>query len=99
MISSAFHGITFAELFKQAGVVEQRDEAKVFRLEEPVFVREGDATLVALPTDKDGLTLQYVAAFDEPGVDGGSFQVRVDPGAFEHEIGKKTKDEDVFFNL
>ena len=74
------------ELFKQAGVVEQRDEAKVFRLEEPVFVQEGDATLVALPTDKDGLTLQYVAAFDEPGVDGGSFQVRVEPGAFEHEI-------------
>lgn len=74
------------ELFQQAGVVEQREEVKVFRLEEPVFVRDGDATLVALPTEKDGLTLQYVAAFDEPGVDGGSFQMDVAPEAFAREI-------------
>ncbi len=74
------------ELFKQAGVAEQREEVKVFRLEEPVFVREGDASLVALPTEREGLTLQYVAAFDEPGVDGGAFQMTVDPGAFELQV-------------
>ena len=32
------------------------------------------------------LTLQYVASFDEPGVDGGSFQMDVDPDTFEREI-------------
>jgi UDP-3-O-[3-hydroxymyristoyl] N-acetylglucosamine deacetylase / 3-hydroxyacyl-[acyl-carrier-protein] dehydratase len=74
------------ELFKQAGLVEQREEAKVFRLEEPVYVRDGEATLVALPTDKEGLTLQYVAAFDEPGVEGGSFQMSVTPENFATEI-------------
>lgn len=74
------------ELFKQAGVVDQREERKVFRVLEPVYVRDGSATLVALPTDREGLTLQYVAAFDEPGVDGGSFQMEVDPSTFEREI-------------
>ena len=38
----------FVELFRQAGVVEQRAEAKIFRLEEPLYVRDGAATLVAL---------------------------------------------------
>lgn len=76
----------YLELFKQAGVVEQKAEARIFKLDEPVFVRHGDATLVALPTEKEALTLQYVASFDEPGVQGGSFQVDLDPQSFEKEI-------------
>ncbi|MEO0660125.1 MAG: UDP-3-O-acyl-N-acetylglucosamine deacetylase, partial [Planctomycetota bacterium] len=55
MSGSEFPGLDgsslpFVELLEGAGIVEQRAEAKVFRLEEPVFVRDGDATLVALPT-------------------------------------------------
>ena len=78
----------FVELLEGAGVVEQRAEAKVFRLEEPVFVRDGNATLVALPTEKDCLTLQYVASFDEPGVDSGSYQFDVTPETFKAEIAR-----------
>jgi len=74
------------EQFKQAGIVEQREETKFFRLDQPVYVRDADATLVALPTEGDGLTLQYVASFDEPGVSGGSFQVELTPETFETEI-------------
>ena len=29
-------------------------------------MRDGEATLVALPSERPALTLQYVAAFDEP---------------------------------
>ena len=76
----------YLDLFKQAGVVEQRGEARVFKLDEPVYVRHGAATLVALPTDKEVLTLQYVASFDEPGVNGGTFQLDVDAVSFENEI-------------
>ena len=70
----------FVELLESGGIVEQKAEAKVFRLEEPVFVRDGNATLVALPTDGDGLTLQYVASFDEPGVESGSYQFELSRG-------------------
>jgi UDP-3-O-[3-hydroxymyristoyl] N-acetylglucosamine deacetylase/3-hydroxyacyl-[acyl-carrier-protein] dehydratase len=79
-------GLQFLELIQQSGIVEQGAEAKVFHLEQPVYVREGAATLVALPTDRPALTLQYVAAFNEPGVDGGSFQLDVDPDTFAREI-------------
>lgn len=76
----------YVRLFQQAGIVEQAGEARQFRLEQPVYVRQGPATLVALPTEKPALTLQYVASFDEPGVDGGSFQLDVSPETFGREI-------------
>ena len=91
MTGSEFPGVDgsampFVELLESGGLVEQKPEAKVFRLEEPVFVREGNATLVALPTEKDVLTLQYVASFDEPGVESGSYQFDLEPEVFKSEI-------------
>ncbi len=74
------------ELFEQAGTVEQREEAKVFRLDQPVYVRDGDATLVALPMEEEGLVLQYVSYFDEPGVQSGSFQMTLGAESFIKEI-------------
>jgi UDP-3-O-[3-hydroxymyristoyl] N-acetylglucosamine deacetylase/3-hydroxyacyl-[acyl-carrier-protein] dehydratase len=83
--------LPFVELLESGGIVEQKAAAKTFRLEEPVFVREGNATLVALPTEKDVLTLQYVASFDEPGVDSGSYQFDIEPETFKKEIaGSRT---------
>ncbi len=73
-------------LVRQAGLVDQAADARVFRLDQPVYVRQGNATLVALPSDKEGLTLQYVASFDEPGVDGGSVQLELSPETFAKEI-------------
>jgi UDP-3-O-[3-hydroxymyristoyl] N-acetylglucosamine deacetylase/3-hydroxyacyl-[acyl-carrier-protein] dehydratase len=74
------------DLFKHAGIVEQRAEAKLFRLDQPIYVRDGAATLVALPTERAGLTLQYIASFDEPGVESGSLQLDVTPDTFTNEI-------------
>ncbi len=76
----------FVELFKQAGVVEQRPEARVFKLTEPVYVQHGDASLVALPTEHEGLTIQYIASFDDPGIAGGSVRYTLSPEVFEKEI-------------
>jgi UDP-3-O-[3-hydroxymyristoyl] N-acetylglucosamine deacetylase/3-hydroxyacyl-[acyl-carrier-protein] dehydratase len=78
--------LAYLELFRQAGTVEQPADAREFRLTQPVYVRQGSATLVALPTEKPGLTLQYVASFQEPGIDGGSFQLELDAESFEREI-------------
>lgn len=76
----------FVEIFTQAGFAEQRSEARVFKLSKPVYVQQGDATLVALPTDREGLTLQYIASFDEEGVKGGSVSVDLSPEVFKKEI-------------
>jgi UDP-3-O-acyl-N-acetylglucosamine deacetylase len=48
---------TLVDLFLQAGLVEQRASARVFRLQEPIYVRDGEATLVALPAEHASLTL------------------------------------------
>ncbi|QDU68886.1 UDP-3-O-acyl-N-acetylglucosamine deacetylase [Engelhardtia mirabilis] len=78
--------LPFVELLQRAGFAEQRSPARVFRLDEPIYVREGDATLVALPSDEPSLTLQYVASFNEPGVSGGSITCRVDAESFVRDI-------------
>lgn len=78
--------LEFLRIFQQAGIVDQRADARVYTLKQPVYVRHGNATLVALPSDEPGLTLQYIASFDDPEVAGGSFQVRVTPEDFEKEI-------------
>ncbi|MEO0651736.1 MAG: UDP-3-O-acyl-N-acetylglucosamine deacetylase, partial [Planctomycetota bacterium] len=78
--------LPFVELMREAGIVEQRTAVRVFKLDEPIYVRDRDATLVALPSDEPALTLQYVASFDEPGARGGSITVRVDPDSFVREI-------------
>ena len=75
--------VEFLRMFREAGLVDQRADARVFTLDEPVYVRNGKATLVALPVDEPGLTLQYIASFEDPEVEGGSFQVHVDPETFE----------------
>lgn len=79
-------GAEFLEKFQQVGIVEQRAEARQFRLEKPIYVREGNATLVALPAEEDALVLQYIASFNDPAIEGGSYQVTVTPETFESEI-------------
>ena len=58
--------LSFVALIQQAGLVEQRAEVKLLRLSRPIYVREGPVTLVALPTEGSGLSIEYFASFDEP---------------------------------
>jgi len=78
--------LEFFELLQSGVPVEQKAALKTFELDEPVYVREGNATLVALPAEEPGLTLQYVASFDDPEVESGSFALRLDPEAFAKEL-------------
>jgi len=76
----------FVELVQRAGIVDQPADARVFVLDQPVYVRHGGATLVAIPSERPALTLQYVASFDEPGVEGGTMQLELTPDSFTKEI-------------
>src|SRR6185436_3713560 len=51
--------VQMLEMFQKAGIVDQGSEAREFKLDAPVYVRQGNATLVALPSEKPMLTLQY----------------------------------------
>jgi len=76
----------FVELVQRAGIVDQPAEARVLVLDQPIYVRQGGATLVAIPSDRPALSLQYIASFDEPGVEGGSLQFELSPESFVGEI-------------
>lgn len=78
--------LEFVRLFKSVGVIDQRAEARAFRLEQPIYVRDRAATLVALPSEQPSLTLQYIASFDDPQIQGGSLQFEITPESFEREI-------------
>ncbi len=78
--------LPFVELFKKAGLVEQRGEARVLVLDEPVFVRSGETSLVALPSEKPGLSLQYTANYDGAGLPPESYSLDLTPESFETEI-------------
>jgi UDP-3-O-[3-hydroxymyristoyl] N-acetylglucosamine deacetylase/3-hydroxyacyl-[acyl-carrier-protein] dehydratase len=49
----------YVEAFEKAGIVEQHRKRPVIVLEEPIGIREGDATLAAHPGGNGRLTLSY----------------------------------------
>jgi UDP-3-O-[3-hydroxymyristoyl] N-acetylglucosamine deacetylase/3-hydroxyacyl-[acyl-carrier-protein] dehydratase len=77
----------FVEMFEQAGLSEQRLEARVFKLTQAIYVRHGDSSLVALPTDNEFLSVQYIASFDDPELEGGGcLRFDITPEVFSTEI-------------
>ncbi|MCA8955942.1 MAG: UDP-3-O-[3-hydroxymyristoyl] N-acetylglucosamine deacetylase [Planctomycetes bacterium] len=79
----------FVAALRGAGVVDQRAERKCFRVSEPVFVREGDSTLVALPGN-GGLSIEYHLDYSHiEGLNGWSKQsvtFSITPDCFADEI-------------
>tara|TARA_R110002126_G_scaffold105905_4_gene240548 strand:- start:8528 stop:9820 length:1293 start_codon:yes stop_codon:yes gene_type:complete len=78
--------LPFCDLLNAAGMVDQKEDARIFVLQEPIYVRDEGALLVALPREKPGLSLRYVATFDEPGVESSSVSLDVTPESFVKEI-------------
>ncbi len=56
------------DLLTKAGVVDQKATAKVLRIERPVCVELEGATLMALPSDTDGLQLSYTLDYQQLGL-------------------------------
>jgi UDP-3-O-[3-hydroxymyristoyl] N-acetylglucosamine deacetylase/3-hydroxyacyl-[acyl-carrier-protein] dehydratase len=79
----------YVDAIRRAGVVEQRETRPAFRVTEPIYVREGDRSVVALPGE-GGLIVDYHLDFpDGVGVLSSSRQTvsfRQNPDAFEREI-------------
>ncbi len=82
----------YAELFMEAGFVEQGVEKKVFCLNKPVAVSEGNASIVGTPGEEDGseekgLVLNYVLDFNhKEGIGAQVATFRINAETFINEL-------------
>ncbi len=56
--------IIFLDLFKKAGLQKQAETRQYIKISRPIYVREKDATLIALPYD--GFRITYTLSYDHP---------------------------------
>ncbi|RMH03448.1 MAG: UDP-3-O-[3-hydroxymyristoyl] N-acetylglucosamine deacetylase [Planctomycetota bacterium] len=77
--------LAYAEALQKGGIVEQKEERPVLRLEEPLFVRDGDAEIVALPPSGPGLRVRYQPELPA-GYDAGPVTFDSEGGDFLAEI-------------
>lgn len=54
----------FVALLGEAGLREQGSDRRSFRVREPISVSNGDVSLVALPSQGEGLTISYTLDYD-----------------------------------
>jgi len=71
---------------KEVGVVEQEEEVEVFKVREPVTVRDGDASIVALPIEENELQLSYTLAYKGAYFGSQYVSLTLTPDTFEREI-------------
>ena len=78
--------LPFVEEIEKAGVVEQKAEKKDLTLDEPLYVRDGDISLIALPAEA-GLSIEYHLVQPEGDLETiQSFSVTVDGEHFKREV-------------
>lgn len=77
--------LPYAEAMMQAGIVEQSAARPVLELEQTVTTPQGDATIVAIPSD-EGLTVSYVLDFDEYDRPSEALSITITPESFMESI-------------
>lgn len=56
--------VVFMDLLRKAGVLQQNAPKKIIQIQEPIYVKENDTTLVVLPYD--GVRISYTLVYDHP---------------------------------
>jgi len=75
----------FLQKLKEAGIVEQKAQKRIFAVQQPIAVSEGEITLVALPSE-DGLTISFTMDYDIPSLRSQYLSLRITPETFESEL-------------
>jgi UDP-3-O-[3-hydroxymyristoyl] N-acetylglucosamine deacetylase len=73
----------FASAIAECGLLEQPVERRSLELEEPLFVRDGDRLIAALPAS--GFSVRYIADFAPP-IGAQYFASEIDPRRYREEI-------------
>ena len=75
----------FCELLKKAGAVEQPHPRPQCTVTEPIFVRDGDSSIIAVPGE-DGLTISYTLSYSSPNLPPQHYQIALNGSNFNTEI-------------
>lgn len=59
--------LPFVEHIQRAGIQDLKAPRRQYRLDEPITIQNGDATLFALPSDSESLTIEYTLDYRNNG--------------------------------
>jgi len=76
----------YVQLIQQAGVVEQGEDKSFFLVNEPMFVTEGDASIVMLPHDR--YAVSYSLDYPNKFLPMQTFALEVTPETFVKEVSR-----------
>lgn len=77
-------GVEFYNALKKIGVVLQDQDREYLDIKEPIWLKEGNASLFAVPCEY--LIVSYTLDYNHPILSSQSFSRRIDPEIFEKEI-------------
>jgi UDP-3-O-[3-hydroxymyristoyl] N-acetylglucosamine deacetylase / 3-hydroxyacyl-[acyl-carrier-protein] dehydratase len=76
--------LPFLEVLKKAGVVEQKAQRKYFQPKEPLFMEEGDSSLMILPANE--FRVSYTMSYPHPMLKSQYASFNFDAQVFEKEL-------------
>jgi len=78
--------LPFVELLRRAEIAPQKSPRRAFVVDQPVFVDEGEASIVALPPIDGGLTISYTLSYEAPEIGTHFLNVRLSEETYAREI-------------
>lgn len=76
--------LPYMNMVKEAGVVEQTEQKRCFAVQEPLWVTEGDNTIIALPSDE--FKISCTIAFNHKCLKSQYLSTKITPEIFEKQI-------------
>ncbi len=76
----------YIDFIEKAGIVEQEKERRVCRIESPIFIREKDKLLVALPSDQ--FRIRYLIDYPDTYIESEYYDFPFDPEIYINDISK-----------
>jgi len=76
----------FVDLFNAVGFEEQPESRRILSLRESVAISEKDVYIVALPTDGDGLTVNYTYDYPNTAIKQQQLILPIDEGSYAKDI-------------
>jgi UDP-3-O-[3-hydroxymyristoyl] N-acetylglucosamine deacetylase/3-hydroxyacyl-[acyl-carrier-protein] dehydratase len=76
--------LSFTEAFNKAGIREQDKEKQYFFIKEPLYVEEGDASIVVLPSSE--YKLSYTLNYNHPLLRAEFFSLAVEAESFRNQV-------------
>jgi len=76
---------SYIDHIRRGNIFEQKQLRSCLVLDEPVFVRDGDMEIVALPPTGDGLRIRYIPEYPQ-GIDSSNVCIELSPEVYEREI-------------